>query len=165
MCVATLLRFWDHCHWKKTCVNPDVCGGVCWKKLCADSIRGNILWRTAWFMLDWKELDLCLRKKDFFLILTEWCGRYVCISLRMFLLSWKISGDFPSEMPIAPSSMFLQCICVPLDLCYRKQAFYKQSSLFILMSPLKMLQIAACFVSTKDPSLNKERLIHLSNCL
>lgn len=47
-------------------------------------------------------------------------------------------------------------IVYPLELYYRKGAFYKQSSLFILMSPLKILQTAKCFVSTKDQSLNRE---------
>lgn len=164
MCVATLLRFWEHCHWKKTCVNPHVCGGVCWKKLCADSIRGNILWWTAWFMLDWKELDLRLRKEDFFLSWQNDVAGMFAYFWECFCCHGKLVETSLLKCPLLLVACSFSGFVYPLDLCYRKKAFYKQSSLFILMSPLKMLQIAAYFVSKTDPSLNKERLIRLSNC-
>lgn len=37
---------------------------------------------------------------------------------------------------------FFSGFVYPLELYYLEEAFYKQSSLFTLMSPLKMLQIA-----------------------
>lgn len=106
---------------------------ISWDELHDSRLTGRRwiydLGKKIFFCLDrmmW-QVYLCISENISTLMENKWRLMHSCLKCPLFLVPCSFSG-----------------FVYPLEVFCRKEAFYKQSLLFILMNPFKMLQIVLC---------------------